>query len=70
MAMPIDRYFKHMEGVVLGSRYVQVEYENQFGKNYNHGGSGHVCPFCKLGFWAKKKGKIVCPDCGETFNVW
>jgi len=68
MVMPVDAYFSHMEGVILGTSYVDLEYENQFGFNYNHGGCGHICPFCKIGFWAKRKGKIKCPDCDKCFQ--
>ena len=68
MIKSVDVYFQFMEGVILGRSYVPLEYENQFGRNYNRGGCGHICPFCNIGFWAKQKGKIKCPDCGESFR--
>jgi len=68
--MAVDSYFKHSEGVILGTRFIALEYENQFGRGFNKGGCGHECPYCGIGFWGRQKGKIECPGCGRGFNKY
>lgn len=73
MVKSVDGYWKHMEKVILGTRFVPQEHENQFAnaafKRCNKKGKGHVCPFCNVGFWGKKDGKIKCPSCDQIFKV-
>lgn len=63
----VDEYFKHMEKVIHGTRFVPLEYENQFGRR-NHGGKGFQCPKCMVGFTGLKNKKQICPICETEFN--
>lgn len=71
--MDVDKYFEHMEKVVHGTKFVDLEYDNQFGHMCGSGGKGFQCPKCKIGFHlsgkkAKDKDK-ECPACGNVFSI-
>ena len=70
MPKAVDEYFDHMEKVVLGTKHIPLEYENQFGRHPGGWqGRGHACPFCGIGFKGKSKGVIKCPDCGKEWKI-
>lgn len=68
-------FLKHSKRVKLGSGYVKLEYEKQFGPKAPIGcyglkkGKGHLCPFCGIGFYGKKEGKLKCPNCEKEFKA-
>jgi len=67
--MKVDEYFEFMRKVVHGTKYVDLQYENQFGRRYKFQGKGYECPNCKVGFNAVKSGEIVCPICEHEFQA-
>ena len=69
MKKDLIEQFAHMEKVILGTKYIPLEYETQFGCNYYRGGKGYQCPKCKTGFSCYKKEEIKCPWCDHEWEV-
>ena len=69
--MDLYQYFKHMERIILGTGYVDLEYPPEPHElPCFYGGRSVQCPFCNVYFKApKRKNRIECPCCFKMITL-
>ena len=69
MTISVDKQFVLNELRIMGTLSIPTrEYHNQYVHNNAKKGVGYGCPKCKVGFWGRSNGKIICPRCGYSFS--
>jgi len=69
--MDLVQHFKHMERVILGTGFVDLEYfPNPDDLSCSYGGDPAQCPFCNVHFRApKRKVSAECPCCFKEISL-